>query len=934
MKKSRLKFRKIGFTAASFLGASTFAFSQTEQPNIVLFMVDDMGWQDTSEPFWTERTPYNDICHTPNMERLARQGVKFTQAYACAISSPTRTSLMTGMNAARHRVTNWTLNPGNPTDAGDNNLSFPNWNFNGLQPNSYSGLSNVLKATTLVELLKDNGYYTIHAGKAHWGAKTTDGENPLNLGFDVNIGGSAAGGPRHFDASHGFYGDSHYPVPGLDDYITSGTYLSEALTLEAIKKLNNRPTDKPFYLYMSHYAVHVPVEMDNRFKDRYQNKGLSNYDIAYLTMVEGMDKSLGDLMDWLEANGQAANTVVIFMSDNGGHHSMGNITVNGVKYDHNYPLRGSKGSYYEGGIREPMIVKWPGVTTADTQTEVPVIIEDFFPSILEMAGVKTYTTSQERDGVSFIPVLKGEKKSDNERELYWHFPNRWGERFDGGYETYSAIRKGDYKLIYRWHSSAFELYNLKDDIGEKNNLLNSNSEEYKEIAKNLAVRLSNYLRSVDAQRPTMKSTGKLVAYPDEVKLPTSPVAPKISDANNEYWFKIHDNRSPQNFWQVDGTGTLKLANEAIANDTTTADKLFKLQLAPDGTGYQIFSRTSLDIPITAANTTDGADLKINASNPINSWVFTPSTAVSGFYHIAAEADNQQLNSYADTRKKVSFWMPEGDTDPGNRWAFIPGFLRGALTEYPKMQRFFTNPTVPHEQAQSRFLTSVVLKVGSDEQVLIGPNAENPTDYSKITQANTNYPDAVVDAKIPQIVISDKATSFDLTCLGSTVNNRNLQYTQQNIFIDWNKDFDFLDANEAGERSSATAQNATLITAPGYTRTVTIPAGTAAGTYRMRLVYHEPEVAATEWKASIWSSNVIRNGIAYDFELKIESTTSVTSQKAFENKVRVSEGRIFVDGVSEFEIFTIDGKKLNPSTSLSKGVYIVRSKDFSTKVVVR
>ena len=197
MKMNSLKF--LGLSAVPLISSVAVPGQKMQQPNIVLFMVDDMGWQDTSEPFWSQLTPYNKLCRTPNMERLARQGVKFTSAYACAVSSPTRTSLMTGMNAARHRVTNWTLNLNTSTDVSDPELAFPSWNVNGLQPaDSTPIVSNGVYATSLTQILKDNGYYTIHAGKAHWGAKTTPGSNPLNLGFDVNIAGSEIGGPAIF----------------------------------------------------------------------------------------------------------------------------------------------------------------------------------------------------------------------------------------------------------------------------------------------------------------------------------------------------------------------------------------------------------------------------------------------------------------------------------------------------------------------------------------------------------------------------------------------------------------------------------------------------------------------------------------------------------------------------------------------------------------
>lgn len=924
MKKNIFSFKQAGMAAAALIATTSARAEAPQQPNIILFMVDDMGWQDTSEPFWTERTPYNDLCSTPNMERLSRQGVKFTQAYACAVSSPSRTSLMTGMNAARHRVTNWTLNLNTTTDASDATLAFPSWNFNGLQPAEASPMSNGLNATPLAAILKGNNYYTIHTGKAHWGSKSTLGAEPKNLGFDVNIAGSEIGGPASYYAQDNF-GTGAFHIPGLENYYSQNIFLSEALTLETKKALDARPKEKPFYLYMSHYAVHVPIQIDSRFKNNPKYAGMSGSELAYLTMVEGMDKSLGDLMDWVETNNLTQNTVVIFMSDNGGHNSIGNITKNSISYAHNYPCRGAKGSVYEGGVREPMIVKWPGVTTSDTSTDKPVIIEDFFPTILEMAGVKNYQTVQTLDGVSFVPVLKNEVVP--ERDIYWHFPNKWGEVSDGC-EAFSSIRSGDYKLIYRWGNSAFELYNIKNDIGEKTNLIATEKAKAIELSKKLA----DYLRSVNAQRPTIKSTNTLVVWPDEAKFPTLPVQPQISTINNQYWYKIQDNRSPQNFWQVDGTGKLALVKETIINDTTTANKLFKVKIAADNSSYQFYSMTNEATPFSAANTNGGTPLTNTSLNAINSWNLIPSTAAPNYYLFSSATGAKQLNSFVDQGMIVSFWTPAADTDPGNRWAFIPGFLKNAVTAYPAMSRFFTNATVPQEQAASRYLTLVKTKINNIEQTLLTATVP-PFSTAGIT-TNTILPNAVMNALNPQILLPKNTSSFELTCLGSTDNARNLQYTQQNVFIDWNKDFDFLDANEAGVRNSTTTPNLALVTAPGFTRTISIPTGISAGTYRMRVIYHEPETAATEWSTTIWSSNTIRNGIAYDFELKIEDPSSLTLKKTNNPTIRVNQGYITVDGKSNFELYTISGQTCQPDKKQAPGVYIVKVRGTSTSVVLK
>lgn len=265
-----------------------------EQPNIILFLVDDMGWQDTSLPFWTQRTKYNDTYHTPNMERMATQGKMFTQAYACSISSPTRVSLFTGMNAARHRVTSWTLRKNTTHEQPDSVMIYPEWNVNGICQEP--GVERTTQVTSLAEVLKDHGYHTIHCGKAHFGAEGTPGADPLKMGFEVNIAGHAAGSPASYYGKENFGNktDGKSPlaaVPGLEKYHGTDTFLSEALTIEAMKALDDaQQTDKPFFLYMAHYAIHTPIQPDMRFYQKYLDKGLPPVEAAYATLIEGMDK--------------------------------------------------------------------------------------------------------------------------------------------------------------------------------------------------------------------------------------------------------------------------------------------------------------------------------------------------------------------------------------------------------------------------------------------------------------------------------------------------------------------------------------------------------------------------------------------------------------------------------------------------------------------
>lgn len=486
-----------------------------KRPNILLFLVDDMGWQDTSVPFWNQKTPLNERYETPNMERLARKGVKFTQAYANSISSPSRVSLFTGMNSACHRVTNWTLERNASNDAPSDKLIYPQWNVNGFC--QQDKIEYCTYATSLAQVLKDNGYYTIHCGKAHFAARSTPGANPLNMGFDVNIAGGAPGAPgtyqglTHFGNAYEGHAPSRFATPGLEEYRGKDIFLTEALTLEAVKALDKvKQENKPFFLYMAHYAVHVPLEKDKRFYEKYKKKGLSDNDAAYAGLVEGMDKSLGDLMDYLEKNNLMDNTIILFMSDNGGLAS--EPYWHTPLYVQNAPLSSGKGSAHEGGIREPMIVYWPGVTRPQSECDKYVIIEDFFPTILEMAKIKRYHTVQHVDGVSFIPLLTGKKDTSKNRALFWNFPNGWGEE-GPGFGASCTIRKGDWKLIYYYGSQKKELFNIANDISEKQNLAQS----HPDIVKRLSDELGQYLRKNKSQRPRLKSTGELIPWPDEVQ---------------------------------------------------------------------------------------------------------------------------------------------------------------------------------------------------------------------------------------------------------------------------------------------------------------------------------------------------------------------------------------------------------------------------------
>jgi len=504
MGNTRRDFLKMlaGAALGTAAAAATRPSARARRPNILFFFIDDMGWQDTSEPFHTETTELNRRYHTPNMERLADEGMKFTQAYACALCSPSRISLMTGMNTARHMVTNWTLRKNVQPDGRHPKVKSALWNVNGMS--ATPGVERTIHAVTLPTLLKKAGYRTIHCGKAHFGAKGTPGENPLNLGFDVNIAGHAAGGPGSYYGKYNFSAewrnaDRIWDVPGLEKYHGQDINLTEALTREAIEQVERAVADdKPFYMYMSHYAIHAPWEKDERFYQKYEKAGLKGLPATYASMIESQDKSLGDFLACLKRLGVEDNTIVVFMTDNG---QPSNVP-------RNRPLRGHKITPYEGGIRVPLIVKWPGVVRPGSICDGQyVIIEDIFPTFLEMAGVKGYQQIGGKiDGVSFMPLLKQTAGYPKDRAIFWHYPNTYGE------PPYSSVRKGDWKLIYHHVTRKLELFNLKDDLSERSDLASENQTKTRE----LAVILSGHLRETKARMTIDRTTDKPVEYPDQM----------------------------------------------------------------------------------------------------------------------------------------------------------------------------------------------------------------------------------------------------------------------------------------------------------------------------------------------------------------------------------------------------------------------------------
>jgi arylsulfatase A-like enzyme len=450
------------------------------------------------------------------MEKLAAKGMMLTNAYSNAVCTPTRVSLMTGMNVARHGVTNWTnVNINTPTDFKDSLLQPARWNYNGLTPESHytTALQHTVVATPLPQILKEAGYYTVHAGKAHFASTGMPGASPINLGFDVNIGGSAAGHPGSFLASKNYrqnVKDTNWAVRGLEKYLPEDLYLTEAITREAIHTLEERNANKPFFLYLSHYAVHVPYDNDIRFYQKYIGAGLTDTEAKYAALVEGMDKSLGDIMNYLEKNGLDKDTYILFTSDNGGLSLQGSRS--GEPHTQNLPLKQGKGSLYEGGIRVPMIAAGPQIKPGSVSKQY-IISEDYFTTILQMASVSQKKLKQVVDGKSFLPVLQGKQKSiDVQKTIIWHYPNNWTNVNLKGISWASAIRQGDWKLIYFHKQQVLELYDLSKDIAEMHDLSNQHVTKTKALA-NL---LTQKLKQRKASMPSWLSTGKTIAWPNEI----------------------------------------------------------------------------------------------------------------------------------------------------------------------------------------------------------------------------------------------------------------------------------------------------------------------------------------------------------------------------------------------------------------------------------
>ena len=419
-------------------------------PNVIFILVDDLGWNDlgyTGSKFY----------ESPNIDTLSNYSFQFTNAYSASpVCSPTRASIMTGKHPSRVNITDWI--PGN--DPKDKPL---------LGPQDLDALP--LEEITIAEELKSSGYNTIYVGKWHLGSQ---GSYPEDHGFDINIGGFEKGSPMG-----GYY--SPYKNPKLSDG-PEGEYLTDRLTDEALGLINNRDSSKPFALFLSYYNVHTPIQANLEYVDYFKEKlsrmndnvvrtrdegdaltRLNQTDAEYASMVYAVDENIGKLINGLKDNGLYENSLIIFTSDNGGLSTLRRVAPTSV-----YPLRAGKGWLYEGGIKIPQLIKLPGNIEKEIVDDITVSY-DLFPTILDVTGIRN---ENKIDGISLMPRLLEKSKIDREN-IYWHFPHYHGSLWKPG----SAIRSGDWKLIFDYESNEAKLFDLKEDPGELNDISNLFNDE-------------------------------------------------------------------------------------------------------------------------------------------------------------------------------------------------------------------------------------------------------------------------------------------------------------------------------------------------------------------------------------------------------------------------------------------------------------------------
>jgi arylsulfatase A-like enzyme len=490
---TRLAVAAISATASSVLASQTkpkatpppaARNAPAAAPNVVVLVVSDFGWQDLSVPLYRDTTDANRRYRTRAIARLAASGVTFTDAYAASpVGTPTHVALLTGRSPATTRVTYET--PQRDIDAAPTVAAFssPAWNLNGLS--ALASAARTFNAPTLPSLLHAAGYRTFNVGTTEWSAPGTSGSDPKAIGFDASVAGGSS---------------------------------ADSVALAARRLMDGALTaKKPFFLYATFSASRADSAVMTTTRDPDLEDaidfGLDSASARYAARLAGIDRAVGNVLSYLDDTQQSDRTLVILLSDNGG------VAVQpggGPRVPHNAPLRSGKGSAYEGGVRIPLIVRWPGVAKRGFRSATPVSVVDLFPTILRAAKITAPPAlKREATAADLRSTLDNTSPAPYERPLFWHMPHL-AAGGEAGAEPFSAVRVGKWKLIYFYSGSRYELYDLLNDIGESREL----SLRMPEVASSLSETLRRLLMEADAQTPIDRAYGRPLTLPGKLLVPT------------------------------------------------------------------------------------------------------------------------------------------------------------------------------------------------------------------------------------------------------------------------------------------------------------------------------------------------------------------------------------------------------------------------------
>ena len=471
---------KLFALALTLLAPLAALHAEDARPNVVLILADDLGWSDLA-------CYGSDLHETPHLDRFAQQGVRFTNAYAMSVCSPSRAALLTGKHAARLHITTWAEG----SRGGPKNRRL-------IEASSLHDLP--LTEPTLARRFHDAGYLAALVGKWHLGDAD---HTPEAHGFDVNIGGTQWGAPQTYFSPYsgkGRFGPEFRFVPGLA-FGKPGEYLTDRLTDEALRVIDHAGK-QPFFLYFAHHAPHTPIEAkadDVRYFEAKLRPGQNHRNPVYAAMIKSLDDSVGRVLDHLKKRGLDQNTIVIFTSDNGGY--IGTDKGQAMPVTSNAPLRSGKAALYEGGLRVPLLVRWPGVTPTDAECREPVVLMDLFHTLTRPLATTTPgdVSKEPADGVDLKSLLQNPTQKLNREALYFHFPHYYATT-----TPVSAVRAGDWKLLEYLEDGRTELYNIQADPGETHDLAKQTPERAQALLQQLHV----WREQVGAAMPTSNPASK------------------------------------------------------------------------------------------------------------------------------------------------------------------------------------------------------------------------------------------------------------------------------------------------------------------------------------------------------------------------------------------------------------------------------------------